>query len=258
MAKVLISSCFNASPNDEQWCRLQTHFLNKTVTEHKVAKLAVLRAGAEPALYQQYGYQTVNQYACKHADGADFLLDYFKNSDYDYLCFLDSDAWPVTSNWVEKCIEWTNLSNGSNTERCGVAAVRFELLEPYPHPCVFFVNKNFVDKGRDYFSIPHERRNLLNQRIVDLFTELDLKFFYPLLRTNKINYHPVGAAIYHNTFYHHVAGSRGFSKTAKVKLAMRDCNHEYYSHYEESFCQPIQLTNMLLENPDKFIKSLMY
>ncbi len=252
MDKILIASCFTGGPNDEQWAKLQTEFLNKTVTEHSITKLAILRCDPNPntEIYEKLGYITLQQPGRKHAEGVNFLLDYFKDSEYDYLCLLDSDAWPIVPDWIQRCVKWIEQPSDNMNERCGVAAVRIENLDTFPHPCVFFVNRNFIKKPKQYYSIKESRKNLLGNNVVDLFSKLDLNFFYPLLRTNKINYHPIGAAVYHNTFYHHVAGSRRFTS--------RSLEQKYYSYYQDTFSTPDHLTSMLMEDPDKFIKSLMY
>lgn len=251
MKQILVASCFTGGKQDKEWCKLQTYFLNKTNSSHKITKLAVLRSDiVNFDLYKQYGYAIAEQPARKHANGTMFLLDYFKNSNFDYLCLLDSDAWPIQSDWIEQCIEWINQPSEYMTERCGVAAVRFENLDTFPHPCVFFVNRSFVSKPKYYFEIKNTRTNLLCNRVVDLFSNLDLSFFYPLLRTNKLNYHPVASAIYHNTFYHHGAGSR--------KFTLRSLQQDYYVKYQNKFMDTNKLTENLFKNPDEFIAKLIY
>ena len=90
-----------------------------------------------------------------------------------------------------------------------------------------------------------------SNKTTDLFSNYDSVYFYPLLRSNRVNLHPIMAGIYSNIFYHHSCGSRGFSH--------RGFHEGYYKHYEDKLgANPRKLTQMLFENPNQFINNLVY
>ena len=75
----------------------------------------------------------------------------------------------------------------------------------------------------------------------------------PLLRTNVVNVHPVAAAIYHNLFYHHGAGSRDFNFRVLKRF-------RYYAHWYNIDQQQQHgdvLLRALLEDPQAFVDRLM-
>ena len=70
-----------------------------------------------------------------------------------------------------------------------------------------------------------------------------------MIRTNRVNVHPIGAAIYYDMFYHHGAGSRQayFRVTDGIK----------YYQYPQHQRWLNRAYDLLLENPDNFIASLL-
>jgi hypothetical protein len=88
--------------------------------------------------------------------------------------------------------------------------IRFETASPAIHPSVMFFNRSFLDNILN--------NNWLQFNVVKIPDLIGRKWFspmqchttnfYPLIRTNKWNPHPIYAGIYGNCFYHHGCGSR--------------------------------------------------
>jgi hypothetical protein len=76
----------------------------------------------------------------------------------------------------------------------------------------------------------------------------------PLLRTNRVNLHPLVAGVYHHLFYHHAAGSRGFD--FRLIKDYNYCNHWINNDTHAEFGE--QIFNALIRDPDGFVEKLMY
>jgi hypothetical protein len=102
-------------------------------------------------------------------------------------------------------------------QRFVAAAVRAENLDALPHPCTFFIDGSYLRQ------MPRGHIRLITKPITNFagFTcddfffedsvardELGRQLWYPLMRTNTWNPHPIVGAVYGHMFYHHGAGSR--------------------------------------------------
>lgn len=136
------------------------------------------------------------------------ILEFFRaNKNYNNYLLLDSDCFPVTENWLPRLI-------AAMGDRWYAAPLRADNLDSFPHPCGLFikdehVNENVFNFNRFVKTLP----NFLGEKVGDIGTAIKQKhkgkhIFFPLVRTNLFNPHPIMSAIYGNTFYHHGAGSR--------------------------------------------------
>jgi hypothetical protein len=250
--QVLVASIFAGGKGDTEWCKIQSSFLDKTSSDSSLTKLAVVANDCEDlSLYKKYGYIVLKQDSNTHRPGIVAALDYFQNqTNLPYFCLLDSDAWPIDSKWVDLCIEWSNYVTNTNVPKIGVAAFRPENLDFFPHPCIFFIKREFINKPRSFYKTEIPNRNVLGDDFVDTFSELKSDWFYPLLRSNKVNLHPIVGGIYSNIFYHHGAGSRG--------SRFRAFASNFYTHYIHKFPHKKRLTQELFANPEEFINKLKY
>ena len=92
------------------------------------------------------------------------------------------------------------------------APVRYENLDGFPHPSAMLVERSVLFEPWFVLRDGIEAKNLLGDTIRDVAASLvgRLEQVLPLLRSNAVNLHPVAAAVYHDCFYHHGAGSREF------------------------------------------------
>src|SRR5262249_8957286 len=142
------------------------------------------------------------------------LLEYARSRPYAHYLILDSDAFPVRRGWLD----WLLRKMGE----CRFAApVRCENLDTFPHPCALFIKVEAIGDEFD-FSPGFAYRNLLREPVLDTATGLNRDHWFPLVRTNRLNVHPVLAALYYDLFYHHGAGSR--------QGLLRSVKQGYYEH----------------------------
>jgi len=250
MEHILVATVFSGGELDSKWANIQSSFIENT-NDYNITKLAVLPNTVEnTAIYSDCGYKTLLQNDTRHTTGIKTIFRYFKNSsEYEYLCLLDSDAWPIDKDWAKLCVSWLNKPNTSNTPRVGVAAIRFENLDVFPHPCIFFIKKDFILNGKEFRKKNKDLLNLLSNYRNDVFGNVDSKYFYPLMRSNKLNLHPIVAGIYNNVFYHHAGGSR---------RSYKGTGGGYYRHYLKHCKEAESITEELFKDPRSFIDKLKF
>lgn len=150
-------------------------YLNNPASEHEYPHSHIV-GGGESDLYP----------SLQHFVGLQELLKFAKSSGHTKWLFLDCDCFPIDNYWQDI------LTQNS-------AIVRPENLDVFAHPSAVYVLDGNVDFIFDELS------NLRGE----IFKELHaIGSFFPLLRTNKINHHPLLYGVYYDLFYHHGAGSR--------------------------------------------------
>lgn len=137
-------------------------------------------------------------------------------ADDDILVFLDGDAFPIAnlSNFIE-----------TNLESAPLLAVRRDenMADVQPHPCFAAARVGFWKEIRGDWKPGYRWKNANGDLVTDTggnllgrITEIGTEW-YPVLRTNKKNIHPIWFGIYGDVVYHHGAGFRG--KVARPELA---------------------------------------
>jgi hypothetical protein len=126
----------------------------------------------------------------------------------DLLVFIDGDAFPI-ADWVPAI---TELLTGYPL----VAVRRDENLGDYqPHPCFCVTTAGFWKEiepdwsrgGRPWINAAGFARSDAGGKVLTRLEDLGVKW-YPLLRTNKRDLHPVLFAVYGDLVYHHGCGFR--------------------------------------------------
>tara|TARA_R110000751_G_scaffold132023_6_gene234451 strand:+ start:2454 stop:3191 length:738 start_codon:yes stop_codon:yes gene_type:complete len=242
--KTLIGSVFSGT-GKPQLLDLQLSFISQN-TKNAFEHVSYLTENANPNEYTHYPNSTIiGQNSELHVDpskshlnGLLGLLSYFRSQQdqYDMFAVLDSDCFPIAEKWDQTCYSWL-------TEYPIISCIRTENLDTFLHPCIcVFKNPNLLDFQRC------KNKNLLNQTTSDnQVVPLDCSYF-PLIRTNNQNHHPILAAIYGNMFYHHGCGSRSQvfrSNPYYDKLSIS--NHDETAQ---------QLLKKLFEDPNDYIHHL--
>lgn len=232
------------SPIQRKWADLQSRFIRAS---EKDAEYVIAYHGEKSSYFEEIADHTLkpdNDSSNKHASGLRELKKYFLESKHEHFLFLDSDAFPIRRDWV-------NLVTKAMSPKHEIAsAIRYENLENRIHVCLLYVKsrkylKNLVFKQRDIGS------DLIGSIESDLSVgEYDHSMrakVFPLLRSNRINLHPMLCAIYYNAFYHHGCGSRKFcvrSKRYWDKIITCKNDPHFFSD------------NKLFQDPNKFIQTL--
>jgi hypothetical protein len=240
MAEILVGSVYSNSPRTPTWYSLQHRFLRKTCDYSHVACVN----GADYSFIDDSS-QIVEHHATRgtaqqeHLRGLRALVQHFRNAPARYAGFLilDSDAFPCSPGWVDK------LTGAMGDFRIA-AAVRHENLDVFAHPCALFALPDALPLLE--FSLA-SRINLIG----DTFLEIgcDTARFFPLLRSNRHNRHPIMGAVYWSSFYHHGAGSR-FPQFRASKY------HAQASQPENDESVNAALFDALTSDPDSYIRSL--
>lgn len=126
----------------------------------------------------------------------------------DILIFIDGDAFPIKPimPFIYEKLKTYPL----------IAVQRFENLgDIQPHPLFTVTTIGFWEEIQGNWQRGYSWKNSEGKMVSDVGGNL-LKIlkekkinWYSLLRSNKINYHPINIAVYEDLIYHHGAGFRG-------------------------------------------------
>jgi hypothetical protein len=217
--KLLVGSVYCNSPRNAVWYKLQMQFLKETTadfdhhiiitqdTDYNIFDSRILKV-LPKGHYNKLKVHGQSGEFTAHLDGCnEFLQYYYNHPEYDHLLILDSDCWPIREGWRELLIEKMGTSQYA-------APVRMENFDMYPHPSAFFLR----DRNCGVSFTPDKWiMNLIGQRFIDSGTSIELKWCYPLMRSNVYNPHPIFAGVYNDMFYHHCCGSRQAKTRAITK-----------------------------------------
>ena len=153
-----------------------------------------------------------------HAEKLNILASFAcsEAQDEDILVFLDSDAFPIASyqDFISQELESFGL----------VAVRRDENLEPQPHPCFCAIKVGTWKRIRGDWRKGPLWTDLDGHSVTDVGATLGRQLkeaaidWYPLLRSNKKNYHNSFYAIYGGIVYHHGCGSDGRDLVSRSEL----------------------------------------
>ena len=244
--KLLIASVYAPSEYNSAWYGLQKKFIQKNTTVDYDYKLVL--NGIDADIFQPDDVLRVNEENLGHAPALQQLLQYFNSEEYESYLILDSDCFPIRRGW-HGLLTAQMQDHGKQI----AAPVRAENLDLFPHPSAFFILQQALKDPRLDFSKTGST-NMLGETFPEVGGNMhDMSdLLMPLLRTNVVNVHPIAAAVYHHTFYHHGAGSRDINFRILKRFAYYD--HWYDRSRQDQHCA--MLLKTLLKNPDRFIGRL--
>ena len=223
--RIRIASVYGPSPWNARWLALQDAFLRDCCAQVEIEFGVFLNGTALDVSATRacvIGHSVLNS---GHAAALQACIEHFRTAwrGADGYLLLDSDCFPIHPRWVQ---DLTALM--ARHRKSFAAPVRFENLEPYPHPCALYIDGTALDDPRLRFDAGAGADNLLGEPVKDVGAGLrplqpDL---LPLVRSNVRNLHPVAAAVYNHFFYHHGAGSRSFGFRAINRYG-------YYDHWHD-------------------------
>lgn len=257
MKNILVGSVYGPTPRNLEWFHLQNKFLKATVPTFD--HISYMNA-AHPKPFRRLSTEIVGHCAnpehksnIAHADALNCLLDVFRKrqKDYQFFLILDSDAFPIRKDWfstlTERMNNWGHRKH--QHKRILATAIRHENLEHRLHASVLFCRKEALEHL--HFEIAptltdvaggHERDVWMG----DYFQQpANRKLVLPLLRSNKVNVHPVWSGVYYDMFYHHGGGSRAAKGRA----------HIYHDHYANRPNHPARFSD-LMRDPCEYISEL--
>ncbi len=229
MNDLCVASVFCNCPHKRFWFKKQYEFLKETT---KNFDYVIVSHNCPPRIFDGSTHILKGSDDGDHQSGLKKIKNFFESQPYKYCLILDSDSFPINPGWFEKLQQHDIAS-----------VIRFENLDNFAHPSVIWLKKSSVNKIQFEF---RDVNNLVNYKFKELVVEIKSKFF-PLLRTNAWNPHPILCAIYYDCFYHHGAGSR-----RPWFRAINKAN--YYDRYQN----PNNLFKTFSENTKQFIHDLRF
>lgn len=248
--KLFIASVYAPSPWNREWYKLQRKFLAQ-FTRNTEFKFGVLLNGVSGEdLGDDVDVIGVCDHNEGHSAGMARLVEIFRASECSHFLFLDSDCFPVHADWFDVL-----LKQMKRFDKHFAAPIRYENLDRFPHPCAFFCDSEAIKDERINFELGFSGQNILNETVRDVGNAMLplLPEILPLIRTNRVNHHPIAAGIYHHLFYHHGAGSRNFEFRLIDKYNY--CEHWWSPAQDDVLAE--QLRELLFDNPEEFLRGIM-
>lgn len=235
-----IISIFSPNENNYFWYTIQKEYINKNTTIN--FNYQVYLNGCDDSFFDSneiYHKQPFDQSSRSQSDNHYQCLKNIKiDTSYQFFLLLDSDCFPILRDWnnilVNKLTQY-KLNQAS--------IIRPENLDIIAHPSMmFFLRSGFANFRPSLVKF----FNLLGIQHTDI--TCNAKFF-PLIRTNYLNLHPICAGIYYDMFYHHGAGSRF--------PIYRSTDIDKYYHYPDHVTWASAAMSALKSDSNKFINSLI-
>lgn len=234
--KLLVGSVFLDHPRADTWYRLQLKFLRRTTTDfdHVVFLNGHANVYNESRVIADPSPTSIAQDG--HVRGLNAIVQHFKQGDYDTLLLLDNDAFPIRCGWQSALLD-------AMGDHQVAAVMRYENLDTFAHPSAFFATRSAAERlVFGYFN----QVNILGIPFRD--TSSNVTSFFPLVRTNYKNPHPILCGIYGDTCYHHGAGSRS------VDFRLFGCGYLKEKPHVEQLER--RLFASLVDDPFGFVGSL--
>lgn len=193
---------------DSSWVPIQSRFLEKGLAGASFQTYGFLN-GFDVEPYREFFHYICTEPIVAHITKLNLLAQEIcsKGKDDDILIFIDGDAFPI-ANIVD--FLYSRLA-----EYPLVAVQRLENEgDPQPHPCFCATTVGFWREiGGDWSKGPKWRTNsgrmrsdtggVLWEKLIR--QKID---WYPMLRSNRVDLHPLWFGIYGNLVYHHGAAFR--------------------------------------------------
>jgi len=205
---------------EPRWLKIQNEFLKSTIDNFVHA---ICLVNTNPVVPDDVIVIAHHSYAknggVQHIAGLRSLSNYAKKHHNQYRSFLvlDSDCFPI-SKWENPLIN--RMANYSKKIAC---IIRPENLDTFPHPAAVYTDDSTL-LNFDFA----ETVNLLGEKTFD--NRCSSATFFPMIRTNRTNLHPISYGIYYNMFYHHGAGSRksAFRSDGYYKIKCHNHDDEFF------------------------------
>lgn len=248
-SNLAVCSVFSGDDNTAFWLKLQLDGLKKSVpsfdhfvylnqADESLFTESVIVGQSEqpqPDRYRADGFHFSAGMA-GHFKGLKELTEFCTIYPYDYFLILDSDCFPINDRWLEVL-----LDSMGKFGKSFAAPVRTENLDTFPHPCALFTtDPKFLRFAGDW------NENLVGWTTRDIVCAGDTDEWFPLLKSNRVNKHPLLGSIYYDLFYHHGAGSRKFNMRSLY----------YYDSVIHAYPSAESLFEELKSDPESFITSI--
>lgn len=210
---------------EDRWIKIQQEYFNRCFKDPYKTYAFINKIGKdysghfEVCLREPVELKNVSQ---SHAIKLNILADIAcsQGTEDDYLVFIDGDAFPVIDIMpkVKEKLKKYPLMAVRRDESSG---------DMQPHPSFAVTTVGFWKKIKGDWKPGYKWKNNNNHIVTDTGGNLlkileDLKIdWLPILRTNKVNLHPLWFGIYGDLVYHHGAGFRSPVSREDIRLLAR-------------------------------------
>lgn len=193
------------------------------------------------------------------------IIDYFRehSDEYENFLLMDSDIFPVHPHWQHVLTTRMEM-----TDRWYAALLRGETFETYPWLGLFYIRGEYIhEEIADWY--PRKYENAWGRRYREFGTSKNkthhngVSIWYPLVRSNVLNLHPLRFGVYNHLFYHHLKGSWDKNDPnfhADLTINSTPELYGYYDHYMHRKSHALMAEHChkrLMSEPEKFICQLM-
>lgn len=254
MKELLIGSVYGPGKRTSELLQLQHLFFSRSIDRKQYTHALVVNNMSIPREHVGYGMKVVHHNQnpkgetneC-HSYGLKVLLKHFLENQkkYKHFLFIDSDAWPIKRSWYETLIKEMSGKNSKDV----AAVIRYENLEQRLHSSVLFCKPHALQKLKFGIAPKGSITDLQGYPECDLWVgpeyQNDSRLVLPLIRTNKVNVHPVWSGVYYDMFYHHGGGTR----------QCKGRSYNYYHHFM-GMTNPTHRFEELKKDPCGYISDL--
>jgi len=253
--KLLVGSFYSASTRNSFWHKLKIEYLKHTtknfdhfviitkdvdytIFDQKILKILPSK-DIELKIHNQAKSFSQQLEACN------FFLEYYrKKEEYDSLLLLDNTSFPITNNWQEKLEE-------EMEDKSYAAPLKTENFDNFPNCSNFFLKSKDNPLWNWNFTPDKWIRDLSGKMCLEIGSCIDSKYhFYPLLRSNIYNPHPILAGVYHDLFYHHGSNDN------EISYRSIDINNYFKDKFLDHKKIEQELFQYLSKDPQGFIDHL--
>lgn len=192
---------------DDRWIDVQLSYLQRHITE--LYRVYAFLNYIPEHHFSKFFYVS-NERIDNHAVKLNLLADmavFASKSDDDVLMFIDGDAFPIgdMSGFIRQNLAQYPLAAVQRLENNG---------DIQPHPCFCVTTVGLWKSIRGDWNRGYKWPNAYGELVSDVGGNLYGQLlernipWLPILRTNKINLHPLWFGIYGDVVYHHGAGFR--------------------------------------------------
>jgi hypothetical protein len=279
--KLLVGATFrDAQPDQLAWLKLQLAFLNDTTEDFDhvsyVNGKGRYSVRERPDVgniraFDSYNTRVVgigeahtqrepSPTSAQHINSLNCLLAYFKRHqhNYEYFLFLDNDAFPIRRGWLADLVQKMN-----EFSKIIAVVVRPENLEIRWHASVLMAKAEALS-GLEFqmMRIPGGDFMGIDEWDVGIgrFQDSRRGEVWPLIRTNRLNVHPVAYGVYFDMFYHQTFGGRRHVKRGRDTNQPWDTLRWGRNNYATQYFNPNyawdQYNEEMRTDPTGFIKKL--
>jgi len=216
---------------DETWVDIQLEYFKKYLGEHPYRVYAFLN-GIDPAKYRERIFFINTEPIVAHIAKLNWLAEYIcKEADpEDIIYFIDGDAFPVGDihGYVAHYLKEYPLVAVQRLENEG---------DPQPHPSFCATTVRFWkdiegdwSKGPKWKTLDGRLRSDTGGVLWYRLNEKGIRW-KPMLRSNRMNLHPLWFGVYEDLIYHHGAAFR----TPYCMVDIREARRKFWKRWLMNF-----------------------